>query len=469
MKKLSAAVLAMLLMGLCACMQTELSETINTTSATKAASVASSTTEPVTYPYVHLKPVEIITDKSDPYSYVVKAYHAIERNIALLPWDEDGNMGTAEALTQGFQMQSSYGFQNLSRSMQLDNQRYLHYAFYDINGDGVKELLLGAQGKYNSSDAELFDIYTIKDGVAVQQRWSGWIHPHVSILENSTVMTFGGHQGWYGNVYYRFQNGALTRIESLGFTDINHRINDKTGEDEYYTNYYRYDDEERGEGVQISEAEYNRLQKQCEGSGDEVALEWRPLWLYKKSYATYQEAYRAIAGDYASEIQDFADGHCTALVDVNGDKVPELIYIKKAPLMYPETDEKYRQVSVHIWTYQDGSPRLIFNWEPSSHHALKAFCTDQDHAFYLYYMFINDEGQERSPGFWRFTLNNAQLKVEWSSSDQAVNQSSIDKTIFNVGISATPFAQEVPWDNYLAQHGNRDESMHISELLEKLN
>ena len=194
-----------------------------------------------------------------------------------------------------------------------------------------------------------------------------------------------------------------------------------------------------------------------------------PVWLYKKSYATCQEAYRAIVGNYTNEIQDFADGRCTALVDVNGDKVPELVYIKKAPLMYPETDEKYRQVSVHIWTYQDGRPQLIFNWEPSYNYALKAFCTDQDNAFYLYYMFINDEGQERSPGFWRFTLNNAQLDVEWSSSDQTPIQPSIVKMIFNVGINAASFAQEAPWDNYLTQHGNRDESMHISELLEKLN
>jgi len=52
---------------------------------------------------------------------------------------------------------------------------------------------------------------------------------------------------------------------------------------------------------------------------------------------------------------------------------------------------------------------------------------------------------------------------------------STDKIIFNIGINAAPTTEadrhlihEPLWDSFLARYGYHDESMHISELIERL-
>ena len=174
--------------------------------------------------------VDIITDMNDPYSYIIK-----ERYDLL--FDE-----------------SIYAY-----------ARY--YALNDIDGDGTNELLLGYEawdGKTN-----LLLVYAIQNGVAMRQEafYTDPEYPVQSvILKNGTIRSSGENEGEAFLAYFRFVEGNLELLPGFVAAQAN-------SETEYFL-------AEKGEKRPISKAEYDRVQKEMEGDGQVVRLDWKPLAEY---------------------------------------------------------------------------------------------------------------------------------------------------------------------------------------------
>ena len=283
MKKLRAGLLIVLLLALCICKQAapepDSADNINRILAflsglhysEEGPTIEAETeteTEPTTY-------AEIATSKNDPYSYVVNAYYAIAQNPGLL-YDKES---PPENLAQGFKLLPSiaeyancHSFFALQYMMSYN--RNLLYALYDINGDGRKELLFGAGNDYGT---ELFDIYTIRNGIAEQQLSHPGSTSSMSILRNGTVRISGGRMGYYHDSYYRFKDGQLRQCLSLPF-----REGWTSGDEELAFVYFKNDTDDNRNEVQISQEEYERLKHEYEGNGREVEISWRPVAEYGK-------------------------------------------------------------------------------------------------------------------------------------------------------------------------------------------
>ena len=149
----------------------------------------------------------------------------------------------------------------------FDNTSYGRYAFYDIDGDGMKELLIGIAGQ------GLVMVYTIQNGVAVEQKEfyvdvaSDSGHPPPVLFKNGAIRT--GGENWEGVLnynYYRFEGGELKWQITL-----------RNDFGQYYRNKR---DVDPSSGTPITKAEYDRLKKEIEGDGQVVELDWKPLAEY---------------------------------------------------------------------------------------------------------------------------------------------------------------------------------------------
>jgi len=147
------------------------------------------------------------------------------------------------------------------------NQQY--YTLYDIDGDGIKELLWAEEWW---ECIRLTGVCTIQDGTAVWQdelRTGGEgnsICPS-SLFKNGTVRVDGREDDELRFYYYRFENGSLRRQTML--VDGSHYFD---------TEYFRSDDPMSR--TRITKAEFDRLQKEFEGDGQTVELDWKPLAEY---------------------------------------------------------------------------------------------------------------------------------------------------------------------------------------------
>jgi len=284
MRRLCAVFLFLVLLALCACGRTALEPdsayavlTIlswldyNETTIEDGPTIhtEAETTEGETTTYASIK-----TSKNDPYSYVVNAYYAIEQNPGQYFAQYPDSRSQLKDLTQGFVMLSNGDFDALYHTMYGNSQFDLYYALYDINGDGVKELLLGAGNDYGT---ELFDIYTIRNGVAGQLLSNATKISRMSIFKNGTVRISGGKMGYYHDNYYRFKDGQLRQCLSLPF-----REGWTSGDEELAFVYFKNDTDDNRNEVQISQEEYERLKHEYEGNGREVEISWRPVAEYGK-------------------------------------------------------------------------------------------------------------------------------------------------------------------------------------------
>ena len=149
------------------------------------------------------------------------------------------------------------------RSISDKNYDYLptqYYTLYDIDGNGTKELLLGSE---EWGELALIIIYAIQNGVAVEQQFSvmgegGSAFPSL-LFENGVIRVDSGDDSGRYIIYYRFESGALICPTALV---------DRYGE--YYLN-------DGWPGTPITKEEFDNLQKEFEGDGQTVALDWKPL------------------------------------------------------------------------------------------------------------------------------------------------------------------------------------------------
>ena len=226
MKKTFILSLCMLFVGLCACGEAiSPKETVSSTTLqekiTQSTNISDVSTSAVT---------SNSQNESKQYSEAIKA---IEKNFA-------------------------------SNPNQLGN---LVYALYDIDGNGTKELLIAESHPFGLCP---FDIYTIQNGVAVLQDAfrpfgeGGSIHPS-TLFKNGTIRyDFFGEIGDQGFGYYRFEDGVL-KLQTT--------IKDDNGQYFHFNIYSQ-------KYIPINKTEFDRLQKEFEGDGQVVELDWKPLAEY---------------------------------------------------------------------------------------------------------------------------------------------------------------------------------------------
>jgi len=143
-----------------------------------------------------------------------------------------------------------------------------YYAFYDIDGNGEKECLLGL-AIYGGIGINY--VFTTHNGVAVQQEGLAPLERDLErarprlLFSNGVIRTEGSDEaGNIGYGYLHFENGELKYWAGLS---IQH------GE------YFRYNPIAKQE-TPITKAEFNHLQKEFEGDGQVVELDWKPLAEY---------------------------------------------------------------------------------------------------------------------------------------------------------------------------------------------
>ena len=93
----------------------------------------------------------------------------------------------------------------------------LGYIMIDLDGDGVKELLLGENdphpnGEYNGF---IYDLYTCK-GDTVKHLFSGGTRNHLILTENNEFINeWSSSSDDYGTIFYKYENSNLQEVESL--------------------------------------------------------------------------------------------------------------------------------------------------------------------------------------------------------------------------------------------------------------
>ena len=150
---------------------------------------------------------------------------------------------------------------------QLDKLNGQYYALYDIDGNGIEELLWSMDvygGKSFNS------IFTIQNGVVVEvnEFFSAYRFPEQAsqtlLFRNGIIRSDNNHEGVPRYNYYRFEDGKIKPLTAI-FT-----VNG---------DYYSLDPV-TGDEMTITKREFDRLQKEMEGDGQIVELDWKPLAEY---------------------------------------------------------------------------------------------------------------------------------------------------------------------------------------------
>ena len=93
-------------------------------------------------------------------------------------------------------------------------QRILGFCYYDVNSDGVQELLIGPASPDYSS-AWIFDLYTVADGQCTAV-FQGWDRNYLMLLSDGTIVNRASSgAGVSSGVFSRLEGGALVPFYSL--------------------------------------------------------------------------------------------------------------------------------------------------------------------------------------------------------------------------------------------------------------
>jgi len=226
----------MLFAGLCACGPVE-TENPRTT-ATIAPTTVEAPLTSIAFEMIEssMQTVTIKIEKNDPLSYVIEEYLEVYNECL---YDQNRNMSPH------------------------------YYALYDLDGNGTQELLIA---ELFGDDIRLYDVYVIRNGAAVRQEefqtlGGGGITLPSVVFKNGTIRIDGHYDVLPTIVYYRFKNGELRHQETL--------MDDFLGQQ-----YLRHNRNNAFPGTPITKAEFDRVQKEMEGDGQVVELDWKPLTEY---------------------------------------------------------------------------------------------------------------------------------------------------------------------------------------------
>lgn len=126
----------------------------------------------------------------------------------------------------------------------------LGYLLRDLDGDGSDELLIGLQSDDSLLQELVFDLYTVKDGAAVQI-FSGWERSRWYLEEDGLLVSEGSDSAFTSMWYvYQLSDGALKPVQAVVYD---------SAQDEAQP-WRRFDgDWETVQGVPISEEEGQKL------------------------------------------------------------------------------------------------------------------------------------------------------------------------------------------------------------------
>ncbi len=260
MKTLISILLCLIIVCLCSCgnnAKNDLTTTLSTENNGVQQSMASDKTQSATE-YVT---VEIKTSPDDPYSYTIKEKYDFVIN-------------------------------------KLSDPNYYHYAFYDIDGNGTEELLIGEPyvvgGIDNVEPPYVFEImineiYTIENGLIIKKHimhW--WMNLSIferSILDNGVIRYVAGTTEKPNYFYLSFDDGEMG-FQELAYYDeelmyrfitpekIEEIDSDKTGFDREYELFLKAEEKE------ITPEEFDRLRAEIEGDAKPVEIEWKNIDQY---------------------------------------------------------------------------------------------------------------------------------------------------------------------------------------------
>lgn len=239
MKKAVLLITVILLLLLCSCGAYVGKET-GTTSIDASAAATSEKSDDIPF---YTK--EIKDDPSDPYSGYIKKY--------------------CERVVSRFMEEGLSDFEWYMRQIP-----YMYYCFYDLNGDGVEEMLLGdwrKVGKYTDDldpprERKLSAVATLKDGEVEYMdfdslHWSEFIYDRV-LYSNGLVMTTYGNEKKPSCFFAAFDGTSLVMKDNVYYF---------ASDDTYY---YGYDNV-------ITEEEYHRRIDENIGDATPVEIEWRRI------------------------------------------------------------------------------------------------------------------------------------------------------------------------------------------------
>ncbi len=209
---------------------------------------------------------DIETTPNDPYLYVVK-----ERldKLSKVPKQQD----------DGFIVNDDFEFARFGQN---------YYSLYDINGDGVEELLLACYepfrnvGDGNSSFAFVNDaIYTIKDGKAetlFENKSALYDFLERTIYTNGVIRTKSNDPYEPSYSYFRITDGGKELIASVIYDppSVNIWFDPAKYEHVFYEN---------GEIIEetITAEEFHRIRAELEKDLVPVELDWHPLETYAQN------------------------------------------------------------------------------------------------------------------------------------------------------------------------------------------
>ena len=239
MKKAVLLIAVMLLLLLCSCGADGGKET-ETTLIDASAAATSEKSDNIPF---YTK--EIKDDPSDPYSGYIKKY--------------------CERVVSRFMEEGLSDFEWYMRQIP-----YMYYCFYDLNGDGVEEMLLGdwrKVGKYTDDldpprERKLSAVATLKDGEVEYMdfdslHWSEFIYDRV-LYSNGLVMTTYGNEKEPSCFFAAFDGTSLVMKDNVYYF---------ASDDTYY---YGYDNV-------ITEEEYHRRIDENIGDATPVEIEWKRI------------------------------------------------------------------------------------------------------------------------------------------------------------------------------------------------
>ena len=149
-----------------------------------------------------------------------------------------------------------------------------YYFIYDIDGNGVDELILG-DWKRIGGDIEDPDppkkimintIYTLKDGKLIEQDLFNWwlseSYLDTSILSNGVFKKTCGAEKYNCSLYLYFSDDKMTFKETLIVLD---------------DGQYAYNETPLGDDIYISEEEYNQKKQELEGDAEPIEINWKRI------------------------------------------------------------------------------------------------------------------------------------------------------------------------------------------------
>ena len=267
MKQITALILVFVLVFLCGCTTKKANES-DTTTVTESQSAILKTvpTEPITTVVLSdeetdetlFYPKEIKVDPSDPYSSFIKK---LCEQYAKEWEDYSKNCGRTP--------NSFYHFSIVCPDF--------YYYFYDLDGDGTKELLLGGYGRIGEYTEDynppvkivITYVCTIKNGeVVVLDNRNSWKYYKFIwdrfLLSNGRVVTIWGEKDTPNYYIIDYENGKLVRKCYIF----------KESPD---SGFYKVTNDDTFETQKISMSEYESIYNDLCGNAKPVEIDWKRI------------------------------------------------------------------------------------------------------------------------------------------------------------------------------------------------